>query len=690
MSYPCSSCGGQMSEHSQEGLCPRCLLLNLLRKRATRDLSRSGKTTVTISVTPSDLTGVRLQYFGDYELLEEIARGGMGVVYRARQMSLNRIVAVKMILSGHLATELDVKRFRTEAEAAANLQHPNIVAIHEVGVHEGQHYFSMDYIPGKNLAELIGVHGVAPTEAAKLIRTIGEAIHFAHQRGILHRDLKPQNVLIDSAGEPHITDFGLAKRLDRQDALTQTGAIIGTPNYMAPEQAAGRIDRIGPHTDTYALGAILYHLLTGQPPFRAETPIGTLTKLQEEEVVTPTKLNRHVPTELEVICLKCLEKEPTRRYPSARALAEDLERLLNGEPVQAQAPSDSRRIILWFKRHPWVPTGAVLCLALGLVWLAYGLWVDNVALRWEAAHPGELRPADWVTRAANPASLIFVYLGFAAVQRLVTYPFEKKRRNRILTGKRISGTWLYTYGLLSLGLIVLAVYFGMKAIEFYAWDNQVMFKVQRKAEYQKWQELKTLHPDWQLGEPRGSSEKAGLIGVLMMVIVGAWSGASLMRKILKEYLFVMHQTAAEELWEKEMALSERKTGKDIFGIPQPNSKTVVRALAVGSCLSAIIIVVFATMEYRGSEWALYLVIPTAFALAGPFTMALVLLMSRQSYSWMIAKLLIMLGSFAGISYLFGHYTQNPELCWFGIAGGILCGLALGGQLRSTLERKRRV
>ena len=261
----------------------------------------------------------------------------MGVVWKARQASLNRTVAVKMILAGKLAGEAEVQRFRREAEAAANLQHPNIVAIHEVGEHDGQHYYSMDYVQGRDLGALVRESGpLPPARAAECLKTIAEAVHFAHQRGTLHRDLKPQNVLMDAAGVPRITDFGLAKFIERDDSLTQTGAAMGSPSYMPPEQAAGHLDQVGPHSDVYSLGAILYELLTGRPPFRAETAVATMRLVMESDPVPPRKLNPAVPPDLETICLKCLEKNPARRYPSAHALAEELGRFLKHEPIQAR------------------------------------------------------------------------------------------------------------------------------------------------------------------------------------------------------------------------------------------------------------------------------------------------------------------------------------------------------------------
>jgi tRNA A-37 threonylcarbamoyl transferase component Bud32 len=276
-----------------------------------------------------------VQYFGDYELLEEIARGGMGVVFKARQVSLDRIVALKMILSGQLANETDVRRFYQEAQTAANLQHPNIVAIHEVGQHEGQHYFSMDYVEGHSLAELVRDHPLPPRQAVRYVRVIAEAVHFAHGRGVLHRDLKPSNVLIDAQGEPRVTDFGLAKRIDRDASLTATGAVVGTPSYMPPEQASGKRGRLGPASDVYALGAVLYELVTGRPPFRAATAMDTLLQVLEAEPASPRLLNPAISRDLETVILKCLAKDPARRYASAGELGEDLQALLDGRPVRA-------------------------------------------------------------------------------------------------------------------------------------------------------------------------------------------------------------------------------------------------------------------------------------------------------------------------------------------------------------------
>jgi outer membrane protein assembly factor BamB/tRNA A-37 threonylcarbamoyl transferase component Bud32 len=303
---------------------------------------------VATNVPMPDSDSAIVRYFGDYQLLEEVARGGMGVVYRARQTTLNRVVALKMILAGQLASEADVRRFYGEARAAAALQHPNIVAIHEVGAHHGQHYFSMDFVEGTSLAELVRDNPLPPLEAARLVETVARAIHFAHRRGTLHRDLKPANILLDPFGQPRVTDFGLAKRLE-EAGLTATGAVVGTPSYMPPEQAQGQ--PVGPAADIYALGAILYELVTGRPPFRAATAIDTLMQVVKEEPAAPRLLNPAVGRDLETIILKCLAKEPTRRYPSAEQLADDLRAFLEGRAILARRPGLVERLGRWAKKH---------------------------------------------------------------------------------------------------------------------------------------------------------------------------------------------------------------------------------------------------------------------------------------------------------------------------------------------------
>jgi WD40 repeat protein len=309
---------------------------------------------------------------GDYELLGEIARGGMGVVYQARQKSLNRIVAIKAIRSGPLASPAEVRRFRIEAENAAQLDHPHIVPIYEVGDHGGLPYFSMKLIEGGTLAEHIGTLHQEPKQAARLLATVAEAVDHAHRHGILHRDLKPANILLDARKEPHVSDFGLAKDLGGE-CKTQSGAIVGTPSYMAPEQAAGGANRLSTAADIYALGAILYELLTGRPPFREETALETLLLVRSAEPVRPSRLRPKLPRDLTTICLKCLEKEPARRYSSAGALAEDLRRFIVGKPIRARPVGHAERLWRWCCRNPAVAslTFSMVCLvgAAAIIWV---------------------------------------------------------------------------------------------------------------------------------------------------------------------------------------------------------------------------------------------------------------------------------------------------------------------------------
>jgi len=275
--------------------------------------------------------------FGDYQLLVELGRGGMGVVYQARHLSLGRVVALKMVLRGELASAADLARFRAEAQSVARLDHPHIVPVYEVGEHEGQPYFTMKYVAGATLAQRLAAGPMAAREAAHLLAPVCHAIHYAHERGILHRDLKPSNILIDLDGQSLVTDFGLAKRVEAGLELTATGAILGTPCHMAPEQAAGTRGRIGPTSDVYSLGTILYQMLTGRPPFQAASPVDTVLLVLEQEPLPPRLLNPTADRELEMIALKCLQKPPDLRYASARLLGEDLDRYLADEPIEARS-----------------------------------------------------------------------------------------------------------------------------------------------------------------------------------------------------------------------------------------------------------------------------------------------------------------------------------------------------------------
>jgi WD40 repeat protein len=374
----CIECGAALPDAAPGGLCSLCALRGALawpggeaeggRLRARSGEPDGGKAGVSAVGT-----------FGDYELLEKVAEGGMGVVYRARQLSLNRIVAVKMIQPGRVGSPEMVLRFRAEAEAAASLHHPNIVAIHETGECEGQHYFSMDYIEGQNLAEAVREGPLPSARAAQLVAKIAAAVDYAHQHGILHRDLKPSNVILDEAGEPRVTDFGLARRLGGDSTLTLTGQVFGSPRFMPPEQASGRRGAVGVHSDVYGLGAILYYLLTARPPFVGETMETTLAQVLEQEPVSPRLLNASVPRDLETICLKCLEKEPSRRYASAQAVADELGRFLEKKPILARPVGLAGKAGRWCRRKPALAT------ALGAVVLVAAVGFVGILTQWRQA-----------------------------------------------------------------------------------------------------------------------------------------------------------------------------------------------------------------------------------------------------------------------------------------------------------------
>jgi TolB-like protein/predicted Ser/Thr protein kinase len=285
-------------------------------------------------------------------LLEEVGRGGQGVVFRARQKSLNRTVALKVISLGQWASKAHLRRFRLEAEAAARLEHPGIVPIHEVGERDGSCYFSMKFVEGGQLDEVARREPMPPRRAAELIAKVARTVHYAHEHGILHRDIKPGNILLDEKGEPHLTDFGLARLIESESSVTQTLDVLGTPSYMAPEQAVGNNAAVSSATDVYGLGAVLYQLLTGQPPFAGGTTYETIKLLEDTEPRPPRLLNPKIDRDLSTICLKCLEKNPKRRYTSALALAEDLERWLKHEPIQARHTGVFARGGKWMQRNP--------------------------------------------------------------------------------------------------------------------------------------------------------------------------------------------------------------------------------------------------------------------------------------------------------------------------------------------------
>ncbi len=318
-------------------------------------------------------------------MLEEIGHGGMGVVYQARQKSLDRMVALKLLLFGPHAPPESVKRFRAEAVATAALQHPNIVAIHEVGFCEGQHFIAMDYVKGQCLSALIRGSPLPARRAAGYVKTIAEAIHYAHERGILHRDLKPANVMIDANDQPRVTDFGLAKRLEGDSELTVTGQVLGSPNYMPPEQATGKRGTPSRRSDVYALGAMLYHALTGRPPFVSEGLAETVQQVLNVEPVSPRVLNPSVPADLETVCLKCLEKEPDKRYATAQMLAEELGRFLEGKPVLARPVSRVAKAGRWCRRNPRLAS------AMGVALLSLLIGLAGVTWQWRQAESQRAR-----------------------------------------------------------------------------------------------------------------------------------------------------------------------------------------------------------------------------------------------------------------------------------------------------------
>ncbi len=335
-----------------------------LASEATCDLAGNSADTVELESSPNHLP----RTFGAYELIEEIGRGGMGVVFRARQASLDRMVAVKMILAGHLASPELVRRFHAEAKAAARLRHPHIVHIHEVGQQHGQDFFAMEYIEGESLAQRIDRSQLDVDSAVRLLAAVARAVDYLHQQGVVHRDLKPSNILLDHEEQPYVTDFGLAKVFVPGSEMTATGVIAGTPSYMAPEQAAGQGAPVGPAADVYSLGAVLYELLTGRPPFREENALDTLLQVLSREPALPRQVNPKVSRGLELICLKCLAKSPEDRYASAGALADDLEHFARGEALEVQPPSIGEKVWRWARRQPAL---ASRCVALSAFYATF-------------------------------------------------------------------------------------------------------------------------------------------------------------------------------------------------------------------------------------------------------------------------------------------------------------------------------
>src|SRR5213078_3737915 len=386
----CRKCSAKIFSDAPEALCARCVLKSALGDLAGASVAGGGDPgrvddpardeTDTAAAGHNKKTARAAELLGelgDYELLEEVGRGGQGVVFRARQKSLNRTVALKVISLGQWASKAHLKRFRREAEAAASLDHPSIVPIYEVGERDGSCYFSMKFVEGGQLDEVVRRTPMSIRQAVELIAKVARTVHYAHERGILHRDIKPGNILLDAKGEPHLTDFGLARLVESESSVTQTLDVLGTPSYMAPEQATGNNAAVSSATDVYGIGAVLYQLLTGQPPFAGGATYETIKLLLDTEPRQPRLLNPKIDRDLSTICLKCLQKDSKRRYPSALALAEDLERWLKHEPILARHTGIFTRGRKWVQRNP---TSALLAASLVAFTAAVGwnIWKSEL------------------------------------------------------------------------------------------------------------------------------------------------------------------------------------------------------------------------------------------------------------------------------------------------------------------------
>ncbi len=432
----CAQCGSPLTPSADgENACVTCLLQTALGDEAGPHLFEQD--------APVE--------FGDYQLQEEIGRGGQGVVYRARQKSLNRFVALKVIGLGPWATEAHLKRFRREAEAAASLDHPCIVPIYEIGERDSSCYFSMKFVEGGQLDKPAKGEPMPIRRAVELIAKVARTVHFAHEHGILHRDIKPGNILLDAKGEPHLTDFGLARLVETESTVTRTREVMGTPSYMAPEQAVGDNAGISSATDVYGLGAVLYQLLTAHPPFAGGTTYETIKLLLDTEPRQPRVLNRKIDRDLSTICLKCLEKDPKRRYSSALALAEDLEHWLKHEPIQARRTGILARGKRWVRRNPTTAIAAVLLVgliaALGVIisksdWLqpapGNGIAVlpfENLSENKADAYFAEAIQDEILTRLSKISNL-------KVIARTSTQRYKSKPKNLPMIGKQLGVAYI--------------------------------------------------------------------------------------------------------------------------------------------------------------------------------------------------------------------------------------------------------
>jgi WD40 repeat protein len=413
----CLQCGTPLDSTALGGLCPRCVALDFLSPTPEESGLEEGTT----------LLDEGERRLGDYELLEEIARGGMGVVYRARQLSLGREVAVKMILHGVLAGDMAIARFKAEASAAAGLSHPNIVAIHEIGEHRGRHFFSMELVAGRTLAQWLRDGPLPAKAAAGCLERVAAAVHYAHERGVLHRDLKPSNILVDGQSQPRVTDFGLAKRFDGESDLTLTGQVLGTPAYISPEQAGGaKFGVVGARSDVYSLGAVLYHALCGLAPFSGQSATEILHKVMDLDPVAPRLLNPGLPRDLETVCLKCLAKEPSRRYASARELAEDLGRFLRGEPILARPAGRVEKVWRWSRRQPALAAAIAACVVILVGGVSGILWQLRQTKAARAVAVQKAKDEETQRKAAQQSELLMRQNLYAADMLEVQRAVEQK------------------------------------------------------------------------------------------------------------------------------------------------------------------------------------------------------------------------------------------------------------------------